>query len=379
LSDAGPAPPDGEMSFEPMVDDEESDVVGEVAAVLADEALWAGEEAAVDDAAAVETAECTVLGHDGSAPGGSALLGGSAFLAAPSELELLVLGLLVLGDVVGVVVGVTLGETLGLTDGLGLVLALAEALALALAEVLVLLWLPLGDVGGAAAVVVVLLAGLVVVVLTAACVDDDTQGLGEVILATPGLLDPGPSAVVGWGPAVPPPSVVPPAAEELLLLLPVMAELSASPTETVHWRAGGTAARTTPTANTAMPVAKAGRSIAWRQSRCRRGAGFCAAGRPSRPGTSRRASPAAKPGIASQSLSALLGWLARPGRDRIFSRIRSRPSTPGSTCSAAAWSSRRKNSAKSFPCPPSNPPPDLTMTPVPVPRAARPCRVRCDS
>jgi hypothetical protein len=368
------------MSFEPMVDDEESDVVGEVAAVLADEALWAGEEAAVDDAAAVETAECTVLGHDGSAPGGSALLGGSAFLAAPSELELLVLGLLVLGDVVGVVVGVTLGETLGLTDGLGLVLALAEALALALAEVLALLWLPLGDVGGAAAVVVVLLAGLVVVVLTAACVDDDTQGLGEVILATPGLLDPGPSAVVGRGPAVPPPSVVPPAAEELLLLLlPVMAELSASPTETVHWRAGGTAARTTPTANTAMPVAKAGRSIAWRQSRCRRGAGFCAAGRPSRPGTSRRASPAAKPGIASQSLSALLGSLARPGRDRIFSRIRSRPSTPGSTCSAAAWSSRRKNSAKSFPCPPSNPPPDLTMTPVPVPRAARPCRVRCDS
>jgi hypothetical protein len=376
------------MSFEPMVDDEESDVVGEVAAVPADEALWAGEEAAVDDAAAVETAECTVLGHDGSALGGSALLGGSAFLTAPSELELLVLGLLVLGllvlgllvlgDVVGAVVGVTLGETLGLTDGLGLVLALAEALALALAEVLALLRIPLGDVGGAAAVVVVLLAGLVVVVLTAACVDDDTQGLGEVGLATPGLVDPGPSAVVGWGPAVPPPSVVPPAAEELLLL-PVMAELSASPTETVHWRAGGTAARTTPTANTAMPVAKAGRSIAWRQSRCRRGAGFCAAGRPSRPGTSRRASPAAKPEIASQTPRAPLGWLARPGRDRIFSRIRSRPSAPGSTCSAAAWSSRRKNSAKSFPCPPSNPRPDFTMTPVLVPRAKRPCRARCDS
>jgi len=329
LSDAGPAPPVGEMSFVPAVDGEESDVAGEVVVVLAGEVLWVGED--VDEAAAVDVAlddaECAVRVHVGSALGGSAF-----FLAAPSELELvLVLGL---GEV-GVVVGVTLGLTLGLTDGLGLVLALAEALALALAAVL-LLWLPLDDVAGAGAVPVALLAGLVVVVVTAGCVDDDVQGLGEVRLATPGLLDPGPSPVEGWGALVPPPSVVAPALAELLLLLPVIAELRASPTETVHCRAGGTEARTTPTANTVTPRAKAGRSIASRQSRCRCGAGFCGAdfwgaGRPPRPGTRRRASPAAKPEIASQRPSAPLGWLARAGRDRIFSRIRSRPSAPGST------------------------------------------------
>lgn len=315
------------MSFVPMVDgDEEPDVVGDVAAVLAEEAPWVGEDVVVADDAAVDSAECAVLVHVGSAAGGSAA-GGSLFLAA-SELEL-ALGLLVLGDGVGVVVGVTLGLTVGLTDGLGLVLALAEALALALAAAVVLL-LPLDDVAGAAVVRVVLLAGLVVIVATAGCVDDDVQGVGEVRLATPGLLDPGPSPVEGWGALVPPPSVVPPAAEELLLL-PVMAELRASPTETVHWRAGGTDARTTPTANTATPTANAGRSMASRQSRCRFGAGRRGAARPSRPGTRRRASPAANPEIASQTPSAPLGRPARAGRDRIFSRIRSRPSMPGST------------------------------------------------
>ena len=39
---------------------------------------------------------------------------------------------------------------------------------------------------------------------------------------------------------------------------------------TIAWRAGGTTDRTTPTANTAAPTAKAGRSIASRQSRGRR-------------------------------------------------------------------------------------------------------------
>jgi hypothetical protein len=101
-------------------------------------------------------------------------------------------------------------------------------------------------------------------------------------------------------------------------------------------RAGGTIDRTTPTANTAAPMAKAGRSIASRQSlgrcgACRRGAcrrdagrcdtGRCEAGRRwRRPGT-RRQIPSAP----------LAGWLAWDGPDRIFSRIRSRPSAPGCT------------------------------------------------
>jgi hypothetical protein len=44
------------------------------------------------------------------------------------------------------------------------------------------------------------------------------------------------------------------------------ADPMASPTCTTAWRAGGMTARTTPAANTATPAAKAGRSIASRQS-----------------------------------------------------------------------------------------------------------------
>jgi hypothetical protein len=123
-------------------------------------------------------------------------------------------------------------------------------------------------------------------------------------------------------------------------------------------RAGGTAARTTPTANTATPTAKAGRSIASRQSLGRRGSlARCGAGlEPPRPGapprersppagTMRRTRSASRrarsprrwnravttPETASQTPSAPLGLLARAGRDRILSRIRCRPSAPGST------------------------------------------------
>jgi uncharacterized low-complexity protein len=50
-------------------------------------------------------------------------------------------------------------------------------------------------------------------------------------------------------------------------------------TDAIIWRAGGTTDRTTPTANTVTPMAKAGRSIASRQSLGRCGARRCGARR----------------------------------------------------------------------------------------------------
>jgi hypothetical protein len=94
------------------------------------------------------------------------------------------------------------------------------------------------------------------------------------------------------------------------------------PTCTIACRAGGTADRTTPTANTAAPTAKAGRSMASRQSRGRRGAPLRPAGWPSR---------RIHPKMAGQTPRIPRSWLAWADRDRILSRIRSRPSAPGST------------------------------------------------
>jgi uncharacterized low-complexity protein len=332
-----------------LVADEEFDIGGELvdAVALADEETLLGETGVVavdvaeavpvDVAEAVDVAAGVVLEQLGSG------LGLTPSLPTPSEVVLvlvLVLGL-GLGDVWGVVVGVWLGLRLvpGVTLALGLLLALAEALALEL-PVLPLLALPLDDVVGAVAVPVALLGELLLVSVTAGCVDDDEQGLAVVCVATPGALGDGSTAAEGAGVALWP-SVAPAALEELLLvkawLMVLLADTSAE-------RAGGTTDRTTPMANTAAPTAKAGRSIASRQSlgrcgsrRCGVGrwdagrcdAGRCDAGRPSRP--RRRTSPAAKPEIASQTPSAPLGWLARDGRDRILSRIRSRPFAPGST------------------------------------------------
>ena len=97
------------------------------------------------------------------------------------------------------------------------------------------------------------------------------------------------------------------------------------------WRAGGTTDRTTPTANTAAPKAKAGRSMASRQSLGRRGSRRCGACRCGTRKPRRRISLAAAPETGSQTPRIHLGWLAWAGRDRILSRIRSRPSEPGST------------------------------------------------
>jgi len=111
-----------------------------------------------------------------------------------------------------------------------------------------------------------------------------------------------------------------------------------SPTDwPISVRIVGTVASTTPTANSAKPTAKAGRSIASRQSRGCRGAGRAcpgfafgtlgAAGWP-RSTCQRRIRAASKPELAAAS-----GCLAVPyaGPDRILSRIRCKASGLGST------------------------------------------------
>ena len=104
---------------------------------------------------------------------------------------------------------------------------------------------------------------------------------------------------------------------------PVMAELSVNPICPASARAAGTEARTTPTVNTVRPVAKAGRSIASRQSHF--GARCSGSAR------SGRGRPARKPRMAGETALTPWCWLAWAERERIFSRICSRPSAPGST------------------------------------------------
>jgi hypothetical protein len=244
--------------------------------------------------------------------------------------DLLGLGLTpVLGlvDVVGVTGAEPPGLALGVTLPLGLALALPDGLEPALG-VPPLLVLPLEDVAGAAVVAVVLPGGLLLVCVTDECVDGDAQVLAAGGPTTAGLLDGAPPAAVGLG--VTPESSVLALFEGLLM----KAEPMASPTWTNPWRAAGTTDRTTPTANTAAPTAKAGRSMASRQSlgRCgsRRRGCDCAPPRPA--GLLKcRISLAATPEMLSQTPRIQLGGLACAGRDRILSRIRSRPSEPGST------------------------------------------------
>ena len=248
--------------------------------------------------------------------------GRTLFLADPLELGLA--PVLALEDVVGVAVAEPPGLALGATLPLGLALGLPDAPEPALA-VLPLLVLPLEDVAGAVVVAVVPLGELVLA--------DGAQELGGGGTTTAGLLDSGPPAE-GAGEIVPWPSVVADGPLEELLML--RAEPMASLTWTTPWRAAGTTDKTTPTANTAAPTAKAGRSMASRQSLGRRGSrrcGTCRCGT-CRCGTRkprRRISLAAAPERPSQTPRIQLGWLAWAGRDRILSRIRSRPSEPGST------------------------------------------------
>jgi hypothetical protein len=136
----------------------------------------------------------------------------------------------------------------------------------------------------------------------------------------------------------------------------------------IAWRSGGTAIATTRT-NKAQAIPKAGRSSPSRQSPVRRA-------RPRRP-------PPEEPEGATPARI----WAnerrrarARPAEpDLTRARICSRPSGRGSMWSAAACSSRRRNSAKSCPGAPSGPWPYRVMNPAPGPRGGRPCRGLCGS
>ena len=306
------------------------------------------EEGAKEDAE--DAAACVVAGMQvGFVVAPTPVLPGPAVLV-------LVLEVVVAGGV-EVTVEVPLGSGLGLRLTLGLVLGLVEGLELGLV-VLPLLWLPLDDAAGAVVVWVAVLGGLVLVCAAAGCVDGGPQGADVVGAATPGpVAGPVPSPAGDGSGLLPLPSVAAPLEGGVLML---RAEPMASPIVTIAWRAGGTTDRTTPTANTATPMAKAGRSIASRQSLGRCGARRalpCRAlsrralprpGAPPPAGTMRRTRSArrrarsprkprrwtravTRPEKAAQTPSTPLGRLAWAGRDRILLRIRSRPSAPGST------------------------------------------------
>jgi hypothetical protein len=308
-----------------------------------DDADWLADDDALaftladDDALVLGVADVCPVGEDTAACVCTALglvqvepdVGWIVFWSVLFDVEP-VLGL---GDTV--VVAVSLGLTLRAAVALGLlVLALAGGLV-----VLPPLWLPLDDTAGAGGFPVGLLAELGVVSAPDGLVDGDGQELCVLGAATPGMLAGEPPPAVGTG-VLPWPSVTPgPLDDELLML---NAEPMASPTCTIAWRAGGMTARTTPTANTAAPTAKAGRSIASRQSVGRFGARraspspaspprLVSGWSPPRTQPRRRPRPARKPEMASHTPSAPLSRLERAGRDRILSRIRSSPSAPGST------------------------------------------------
>jgi hypothetical protein len=309
----------------PVVDDEldESDALADVLAFVLDFAL------ADDDGLFVGVGEDLVAAGDTWLRVGAEFVqlglavGWTLFLADPLELGRA--PVLALEDVVGVACAEPAGVALGVTLRLGLALALPDALELALV-VLPLLVLPLEDVAGAVVVAVVVLGELLVVAVTDECVDSDPQALRDGCRTTAGLLD-------GTLPVAEDAGVTPEAA--VLTLFVGLVMLRAEPMAPVmcatSWRAGGTADRTTPTANTAAPKAKAGRSMASRQSLGRRGSRRCGACRCGTRKPRRRISLAAAPETGSQTPRIHLGWLAWAGRDRILSRIRSRPSEPGST------------------------------------------------
>ena len=288
-----------------------------------------------------------------------------------------------LGLGLGLEVTVPLGLGLGLevTVSLGLGFPLSEGLALVLAAAV--LSSPLDDTAG--------------LVVTASCVGElvlpdepDVVGVAEVCVeadaqvalglgAMPAML-PDESTALGDPEATPWPSVDPGPDE---LEVPLMTEPKFEERWAISLRVVGTMAKTTPRRNTARPVAKAGRSIASRQSVGRFGARCSderSAGSTRRTHEPRyRASWAPNAAMAPQAAITPCRPVAWADRDWIFSRIRSRPSAPGWIWSPAACSSRRRNSPKSCPWLPSKPRPGLTMSPVPAPRAARPFRALCGS
>jgi hypothetical protein len=149
--------------------------------------------------------------------------------------------------VVGFGVGVVLPPSLGLGEALELSLALELLLALVV-------------LGGLVALLAGLLDWLAVLVLVAAF-DGLDEAVGDDEHGAKAVAEPLPSAGALGAVALPSSPPGPALADGDAWLC----ELSPAVTR-IWWRSGGTAASTTPTANTAMPTASAGRSIASRQS-----------------------------------------------------------------------------------------------------------------
>jgi hypothetical protein len=165
----------------------------------------------------------------------------------------------------------------------------------------------------------------------------DAAGFG-LLGAAPGAVAPGPRSLTG-----PPPEGA--GVAWLLELWPVTDALSVP----IAWRSGGIASTTAMT-NRAQARPSAGRSRPSRQSPVRR-VPFPRRPRPEDPEAPKEAGNPESSRVKERRLA----WarLAEPCPTR--ARIRSSPSGRGSTWSAAACSSRRRNSAKSCPALPSRP------------------------
>jgi hypothetical protein len=152
---------------------------------------------------------------------------------------------------------VRLELTLGLGLTVGLALPLAVPLELALALLLVLPVLVLAEA-------VVLWEVAAVAELACATDLDELDADGEHDATAAGLLAPPDTWLADA-------SLTDPGPELLVLVDPdvELCEVKPSTELTIPWRIDGTAASNTPTANTAKPTAKAGRSMASRQSRGR--------------------------------------------------------------------------------------------------------------
>jgi hypothetical protein len=235
-------------------------------------------------------------------------LGDVAGVALPQPVEAFGLGF-AFGELVGVAVPVGVALTVGLGLEVGDEVPVEVSVGLGLA---------LGLAGGVV-VAVLGLAGLVVVVV------GDGLGLGDV-LGFAGGVDEHVGAGAGMTPAAPVLVRFPPAVPEGRADVPEGCALdeevaplkAAEAAETTTLRSGGTAASTTPTANTVTPMARAGRSMTSLQFMGCRGACRRWAAEPARAGAADRPdhaccqylpSGAKNPAIASRN-AATLDWLA---------------------------------------------------------------------
>jgi hypothetical protein len=179
--------------------------------------------------------------------------------------------------------------------------------------------------------------------------DGDDDGVQDGTGTIAGACDDGLAEPSGVAPLLPPPSglcatvlgaAAWPGAEVPVMALavplfavppPPVLELCPDRTEELSWtmaeRTVGTA-MATPAANTAQAKASAGRSIMSRAFQC----------------SLRLRVRDRAPGLSSLEPGSPV---ARAGPERIFARMRSRPSGRGSTCSAAACNAERTRSAKS--------------------------------